>query len=173
MEPLARRPQPAHPSRRSLLAWCLLSLAGLASPAVAHAAEPLASKRELPKGRPEVILDRLELPEGLENAATVRKQLRAILKREVRRVTWGAGTGNRITYRYTVTRLSVELRGDVVQVVCSATGRLPKGRIAKSHLSFGGPAKQRSEVLRRVLEIVARGVVARLAELERERRGYA
>ncbi|MBX3184359.1 MAG: hypothetical protein KF915_17150 [Polyangiaceae bacterium] len=167
MEPLHHRAVP----RRSLLALLFLGAAGLAMPARAEPAA-LASKRELPKGRPDVILDRLDLPDDLERAAQIRKQLREILKREVRRVTWGAGTGNRITYRFTVTRLTIEQQGDVVKVVCSATGRLPKGKVAKSHLSFGGPANKRSEVVRRVLEIVARGVVARLAELERERRGY-
>ena len=37
--------------------------------------------------------------------------------------------------------------------------------------TFSGPASERGATVKRVLEIVARGVVTRLAELERKRRG--
>jgi len=38
-------------------------------------------------------------------------------------------------------------------------------------LTFSGPASTRDAVVVEVLEIVARGVITRLAELERTRRG--
>ncbi|MEZ4225132.1 MAG: hypothetical protein R3B13_29540 [Polyangiaceae bacterium] len=60
---------------------------------------------------------------------------------------------------------------DVMRVSCTAVGRLPGGRSAKSHLTFGGDPRKKNELITRVLEIVARGVVTRLAELERVRRG--
>ncbi len=119
-------------------------------------------------GRPRIVLDYLELPAA---GAPYRKQLQSILYRETRRVRWGAGTGSTITYRFYVTQLEFHVDGDVLRVTCHATGRLPRGKTAKSTLTFSGPASERSAVVNRVLEIVARGVVTRLAELERIRRG--
>ncbi len=161
-------------NRWAALFVCLAVLCGAAPQAAAQTAPesaPLAD-RELPKGRPEVVLNRLDFPHEIKGWWTYKKYLRRVLKREVRRVEWGAGTGNRIEYRFAITKLEIETQGDVVQVTCSAIGRLPKGKTAKSHLSFGGSKAKRGAVVNKVLEIVARGVVARLAELERERRGY-
>ena len=59
----------------------------------------------------------------------------------------------------------------VLRVRCTAFGRLPSGKTAKSHLDYGGDPKAHGEVVKRVLEMVARGVITRLAELERVRRG--
>ncbi|MEZ4227570.1 MAG: hypothetical protein R3B89_00310 [Polyangiaceae bacterium] len=153
---------------------CLAVLCGAAPQAAAQSTPDAVqlSKREMPKGRPEVVLDRLDFPREIQGWWVYKKHLRRALKREVRRVKWGAGTGNRIEYRFAVTKLEIETKGDVVQVTCTAIGRLPKGKRAKSHLSFGGAKAKRGAVVRKVLEIVARGVIARLAELERERRGY-
>jgi hypothetical protein len=58
----------------------------------------------------------------------------------------------------------------VLKVSCTALGRLPKGKSARSRLDFGGDPRRGQKVIRHVLEIVARGVVTRLAALERERR---
>jgi len=127
-------------------------------------AEPLSTE-----GRPNIVLDYLELPAGVPSV--YRKQLKTILYRETRRVRWGAGTGSTITYRYYVTRLEFQVNGDVLKVTCHAVGKLPKGKTAMSTLSFSGPLSDRGAVVKRVLEIVARGVVTRLAEMERIRRG--
>jgi hypothetical protein len=81
------------------------------------------------------------------------------------------GSTNRIEYRFAVTELRFRLEKDVLKVRCTAVGRLPGGQTAKSDLTFGGSAQKRGAVVREVLEIVARGVVTRLAELERQRRG--
>ena len=58
----------------------------------------------------------------------------------------------------------------MLKVRCTALGRLPAGKSARSHLAFGGNPRQRERVMKHVLEIVARGVVTRLAALERARR---
>lgn len=126
-----------------------------------------------PDGRPNIKLDRLEFPTDLPESSALKKHLIRVLTREVRRVEWGAGRENRIEYRYSVTELSLKREGDVLHVTCTSVGKLPGGRTAKSHLSFGGAARERYKLLKKVLEIVARGVVSRLAELERERRGLA
>ncbi|MGE0325782.1 MAG: hypothetical protein AB7K71_36995 [Polyangiaceae bacterium] len=159
-------------NRWAALWVCLAVLCGAVPQASAESAAVPVEKRELPKGRPDVVLDRLDFPHEIQGWWVYKKHLRKALKREVRRVEWGAGTGNRIEYRFAVTKLDIETQGDLVRVTCTAIGRLPKGKRAKSHLSFGGSKAKRGEVVRKVLEIVARGVIARLAELERERRGY-
>ncbi len=61
-------------------------------------------------------------------------------------------------------------KGSALEVRCSARGELPGGRRARSRLVYGGDPKQTQKLVERVLEIVARGVVGRLAEMERERR---
>lgn len=151
------------PTRRAWLAALALGL--LSSPAAARG--PAPPKRDT--GRPTVVLDRLDLPEGLGRAYG--NQLRKVLTREVRRVEWGAGRNNRIEYRFALTELDVSVVDDVLRVRASAVGRLPGGRKAKSRLTFGGDPSRRAALVSRVLEIVARGVITRLAELERVRRG--
>jgi hypothetical protein len=88
-----------------------------------------------------------------------------------RRADWGAGAKNRIEYRFFVTELTLTEEEGVLRVRCTAVGKLPKGKTAKSRLSFSGDPHKKSELVKRVLDIVARGVITRLAELERVRRG--
>lgn len=123
------------------------------------------------RGRPRVVLDRLTLPDDLGGAAAIERHLRKTLKRETRRADWGAGRGSTITYRFELEELTVTEQGGVVRVSCTALGKLPKGKVARSHLTFSGAPSRRKEIVERVLEIVARGVIGRLAELERIRRG--
>lgn len=140
-------------------------------PASWHEASVVLSIGKTPEGRPDIRLDRLDFPQDLRESAALRKHLIRVLTREVRRVEWGAGRENRIEYRYSVTQLSLEQKGDVLHVTCTAVGKLPGGKTARSHLSFGGAPRDRYKLLKKVLEIVARGVISRLAELERARRG--
>jgi hypothetical protein len=121
-------------------------------------------------GRPVVKLDRLQFPENVANAAVYVSHLKRVLRREAARADWGAGRGARIEYRFSVTTLTLTHAADVLTVTCAAVGRLPKGKTARSRISFGGDPSKSREVVKRVLEIVARGVITRLAELERERR---
>src|SRR5690554_2608313 len=117
---------------------------------------PLTTADKTPRGTPRIHLDRLDFPD-VPGAA--------------RRARWGAGRDNRIEYRFEVTELSVRVEGDVLRVSCSAVGRLPGRQTARSRLTFGGDPAQRTQVVHQVLEIVARGVLTRLSELERQRRG--
>jgi hypothetical protein len=156
-------------ARTFLLAVALGCALPLALPRSVMAEEP--DSAAAPRGRPKVVLDRLVLPDETPNAAALAKHLRAALAREARRADWGAARGTRIEYRFTVSELSVRRHGDVLRVRCTAFGRLPSGKSAKSHLDFGGDPKAPTEVVKRVLEMVARGVITRLAELERVRRG--
>jgi hypothetical protein len=142
-----------------------------ASPSLAPAEPPLTDAALQRVGRPLVKLDRLQFPDNIPNAAAYVSHLKRVLHREAARADWGAGYGARIEYRFSVTALTLAHKGDVLTVTCVAVGKLPRGKTARSRISFGGdPGKQR-EVVKRVLEIVARGVITRLAELERMRRG--
>ena len=131
---------------------------------------PGVEKRAPYQGRPSVRLDRLVFPEGVEGRAALERHFRRTLAQAVKRADWGAGSGAKIEYRVTVETLETRLEDGVLRVRCTALGRLPKGKSARSHIEFGGAPSERQALLRRVLDIVARGVVTRLAALERERR---
>lgn len=136
------------------------------------AAEPRASSAlaQNDAGRPKVVLDRLDFPASM-GASLYEKYLRRRLKSEARQLDWGAGRGSTIEYRFAIEKLQIVEKGRVVEVRCSATGSLPRGKKARSQLSFGGESHRRSKVVHQVLDIVARGVLTRLAQLERVRRG--
>jgi hypothetical protein len=116
---------------------------------------------------PRIELDDLDLP---AEAKPYEKFLRRTLRKEATNVDWGAGPGSTIQYRFAVQKLEFLVDEDIMTVRCAASGRLPRGRSAKSLLSFGGDARQQRKLVERVLTIVARGVLTRLSELERERR---
>lgn len=123
------------------------------------------------KGRPTVKLDRLDFPDGVANGKHYRKFLRRRLEREARRARWGAGRNNVIEYRFAIKELHITTENNVLRVRCTAVGRLPKGQAAKSQLTYGGDPRKSRKVVENVLAIVARGVISRLSELERIRRG--
>lgn len=154
-------------SRRALLLTLSFALAS----SVAFAREPaLVEPSEGPAGRPHVVLDRLEVPHTVPEHQRVTKVLAKVLKREQHRVEWGAGRQSRITYRFYLEQLDLSVERGVLKVRCTALGRLPKGKSARSKLEFGGDANTPRQVIDHVLAIVARGVLTRLADLERDRR---
>ena len=147
------------------------ALAAASAPTAPAHAKPSAEELSSRRGRPTVKLDRLDFPTEVAGARYFKKRLRRMLEKHVRRVEWGAGRNNTIEYRFAVTTLKLEKHDDVLRVSCTAVGRLPGGKSAKSHISFGGDPRKRNHVVEHVLEIVSRGVITRLAELERVRRG--
>ena len=157
---------------RSFVAFCLCA-AALTAPgaALAKRGEDPAALPATRHGRPRVELDRLDVPDDLRSGPAIKKQLRHILAHETKRANWGTGRGATIAYRFELRELTVEQLEGVIRVRCSAIGRLPGGKRAKSHLVYGGRPLERAKIVHRVLEIVARGVVGRLAEMERVRRG--
>ena len=150
----------------------ITSLTLLASaPSAVLAADPvLVGPSDGPQGRPHVVLDRLEVPATLPEHQRISKVLEKLLKHEQHRVQWGAGRDSRITYRFYLERLDLSVERGVLKVRCTALGKLPKGKTARSKLEFGGDPKDPRKVVDHVLGIVARGVLARLADLERDRR---
>jgi hypothetical protein len=146
----------------------VLSLGLLLPPAALRAATEEAPVTAA--GRPKVKLDRLTFPASWNGGKDYETHLRTTLKHEAQRADWGASSGSKISYRFFVEELELREEGGVLHVTCTALGRLPKGKSAKSHIAFGGDARERKKVVQHVLDIVARGVVTRLAELERTRR---
>lgn len=157
------------------LAAVLVTSSAAAGPDAPSDAVPVAPGigRAKNPGRPRVELDALVFPESVESAAALERHFRHMLKRAARRADWGAGRDARIEYRVVVEELAVSESHGVLRVRCTALGRLPRGKSARSHIDYGGDPKKRRAVVERVLEIVARGVVTRLAALERERRRSA
>jgi hypothetical protein len=153
------------------LSFLLFALSLALAPRVAAAREPvLIAPDDGPEGRPLVVLDRLVVPKTVPEYKRVSRVLEKVLKREARRVQWGAGRNNRIAYRFFLEQLDVTVEDGVYKVHCTALGRLPKGKSARSKLVLGGDPRNPRKVIDEVLTIVARGVLARLADLERERR---
>jgi hypothetical protein len=155
-----------------LAATALASTALCVTPGVAQAETEADAEPEPISGanHPRVELDRLTLPADLVGAKEYEAHLRSTLKHEAWRADWGAGSGSKISYRFFVEQLDLREEAGVLHVTCTALGRLPKGKSAKSHIAFGGDPRDRKRVVEHVLDIVARGVVTRLAELERTRR---
>jgi len=156
--------------RRFLWLLACLTLT-TALPRVAEAREPmLIGPDDGPAGRPHIVLDQLVVPATLPEHQRVSQVLEKALKHEAYHVEWGAGRGSRITYRFYLEELALSVEHGVLRVRCTAMGRLPKGKTARSKLEFGGDPKDARQVIDHVLTIVARGVLARLADLERDRR---
>ncbi len=149
----------------------LLAVAMTAAPLRSRAAEPvLIGPSDGPLGRPHIVIDQLVVPETIPGRRRVTKVLDRVLKHEQHRVQWGAGRESRITYRFYLEQLDLSVERGVLKVRCTALGRLPKGKTARSKLEYGGDPTQAHKVIDHVLSIVARGVLARLADLERDRR---
>jgi hypothetical protein len=172
-----------HPRRRSALGFLALGALGLLAPG-ARADEPADDPDDAPEApapiargvaparasRPDVRLNRLEFPPGFPNGSALERHFRRELKRATHRADWGAGRGAKIEYRVKIEELSVREGTNVIHVRCTALGSLPKGRTTRSFIDFGGNPNERQRVLEHVLAIVARGVVTRLASIERGRR---
>jgi hypothetical protein len=163
------------PSRARLVAALGLGATLFAAPV---SAEPPGAEhvpfapgiRERSPGRPRVTLDSLVFPKTFARSAELERHFKQKLRQAAHRADWGAGRGASIEFRVVVEELEVTEANGVLRVRCTALGRLPKGKSARSKIDFGGDPRKSSQVLRQVLEVVARGVVTRLAALERDRR---
>ena len=99
------------------------------------------------------------------------KLLEKLLKREARHADWGPAGDGPVEASIEIRELVSIVDGDVVRVTCAGVGRIPGVGAAKSKFSFGGRPSERAKLERHVLELVARGIVTRLAEMARRRRG--
>jgi hypothetical protein len=145
-------------------AFAVAFAALLLGPSVAWAATPA------PTGSPTVVIESITLPPHSARDRWVAK-LRKGLRREIKRLDWGASKGNTIQLRFEVSELKIQDSATATTVQATLIGRLPGGQHAKSSLSFGGRRGHGVELAEQVLDILAQGIVARLAEMERRRRG--
>jgi hypothetical protein len=150
---------------KTLAVLVTLAAMGVTGPSPAA---PAGGKEATHVGRPTVKLDALVVPPDFPPA--LERHLKFVLRKAARRVDWGAGRGAHIEFRFVLREFTVTRDGDVLRVHCNALGKLPGGMHASSRLSFGGEPKEQDILSKRVLEVVARGVVSRLADLERQRR---
>lgn len=117
-------------------------------------------------GHAHVEWTRIEVPEG-EDAARIGKRLKALLIEASRKADFGAAA--RVEASVKVVELTWETRGDVVRMTCAIVGRLKDGPVARSKIRFGGDPAKRDELEKQVLASVSAGLVARLAQLARNR----
>jgi hypothetical protein len=106
----------------------------------------------------------IDVPPG-DDAPRIAKVLRAALEHAARKANFGKA--KRITLSAKLVAFRAERRGDVLQVSCTAIGRLHGGARARSKISFGGSPEARGELEKEVLTMVANGLVGRLAQIAR------
>jgi hypothetical protein len=153
--------------RRTFLSVLAVGLAAQCGFTTSLQAAPLVGR---PKGRPRIKLDRVTLPAGAPYPEETLRHLKFVLHREARRADWGTGAKSTISLRFTIEMLALEQQKNALHVRCSALGELPRRRTARSQLRYGGEIAQGKKLVFQVLEIVARGVISRLADMERTRR---
>ncbi len=113
----------------------------------------------------EVFFTEVVVPDG-PKAAQQAKLVRSLLGSAAKRAKFGKVKKARIKAK--VTEYAEIVEGDVLTIRCSMAGRLEGGRRARSHLAYSGKASRRSELQKKVMGIVADGLVTRLAQLARE-----
>lgn len=94
------------------------------------------------------------------------RRIRRAIHNAADRADFGKRRGVELDVR--VVRYDVEVEDDFVRVTCTIVAKLKSGKVAKSHLSFGGKAAKRKKLERQVISAVADGLVIRLAHLVKE-----
>lgn len=109
---------------------------------------------------------RIDVPAS-EKSEALQKQLKKILDKAAKKADFGKGGTVALSVKV-VEMVSVS-EGDVHRVRCTMIGRIVGGPSVKSRISFGGSPADKAKLEKQVLEMVANAVVARLAEIARNR----
>lgn len=125
----------------------------------------VVSASSVASAKAEVFFTEVTVPEG-PYAAHQTRLVRRLLGNAAKRAHFGKVKKARI--RAKVTEYEEIVEGDVLTIRCSMSGRLEGGRRAKSKLAYSGKAARRADLEKKVLGIVADGLVTRLAQLARE-----
>ncbi|MCC6648258.1 MAG: hypothetical protein IT374_22140 [Polyangiaceae bacterium] len=116
------------------------------------------------KRRPRVVWTDVSIrPERPDVPPVVKK----ILEKEGRRADWGRRREQPVEAKVEIRELSAVRDGDVVRVTCTAVGKIPGLGAAKSRFTYSGRPEEQRKLEHRVLELVARGIVTRLADIAR------
>lgn len=134
----------------------------MAGPATTAHAEVARGSR----GSARVDVAKVDVPASRPDAYRLEATLRSLIKKAARGADFG--DGERILLRARLEELRHEKRGDVVRIHCTIAGRIEGGKGARSHIRYGGRADQAAKLEKQVLEMVARGLVARLAAIARD-----
>lgn len=110
---------------------------------------------------------RIDVPEG-KDAARLSKLLKSLLKQAAKKADFGKLKSVKLSAR--IVEFTAIEKGDVLQVSCTIRGRLEGGPGARSHISFGGSPKERAQLEKQVLTMVANGLVTRLAEMAKTKK---
>lgn len=142
---------------RRVTRWAAAAALGIAAITVAPVTA-LAAK-------PKVDWVRVEVPEG-QDAARLTKVLKEALKQAAKRADFGKAAKS-VSLSARIVELKTEQQGDVLRVTCTIMGRVTGGAGARSRMSYGGSPDKREDLERDVVTMVARGLVARLAQIVR------
>lgn len=108
----------------------------------------------------------VQLPTNEANSRRESK-LRSQLVKEARYADWGKHRTAKLEASVKVTEFRVETSTSVVQVTCTATGKLAKGPTVRTHFSMGDHPSKQVKLESMVLTLVARGIVTRLSAIAR------
>lgn len=142
----------------------------LAATVIATAIGGVAASAEARPRRPKVVWTKVTVREGRDQDEK-QKLLEKILKKEARHANWGTAEAGPVEAQIEIRELAAVIDGDVVRVSCSGVGKIPGVGQAKSKFSFGGRPSDRAKLEKHVMELVARGIVTRLAEMARAQHG--
>lgn len=137
------------------------ALAGLALGAALSTAAPASAK-----GRAKVTWSTVEVQAPTPSAAALERALRPLLAKASKKADFGER--KEVELRAHLVEWSSVTTGDVHRVTCTIVGRLVGGPRAKSRISFGGAPKDKAKLEKEILQMVANGVVTRLAAIARE-----
>ena len=93
--------------------------------------------------------------------------LKQVVESQAMRTDWGPHARTPLEARLEVTQFAIARSKDVVRVTCTGTGKLNGGPSVRSHFSMGGRPAGQAELERRVLTMLGRGIVGRLAQIAR------
>lgn len=143
--------------KRTLRRWLAASVVGVA----ALAALPTPS---FARSSTKVEWTRISAPPGKDADRTTRA-LKPLLVKAARKADFGKAKSVKLAAR--VVEFTSTRQGDVLRVSCTIMGHVVGGPSAKSRISFGGSPDDRAALEKQVLEMVANGLVARLAQIAR------
>jgi hypothetical protein len=138
------------------LALCLaLGLALLVSPAEARAP------------RRKVVWSSIVVPAARKDQARLEATLKQVLEAEGKKARWGKRGAEAVEASLDLRQFTTTIHGDIAHISCAATGKIKGFGPVKSRFSFGGSAAEQGALEKHVLEILARGIIQRLAEMAR------
>ncbi len=114
----------------------------------------------------DVTITDVKLPDGPPS-----KELERTVRTAIAKAASGANFGKtkHVELSIRLSEMTVEVADGVVRVTCTLSGKLKGGGTARSHVTFGDVPRKKKKLTKQVLKMAAEGVVARLADVLRDR----